>query len=168
MNPTPQPSPPSPRRPEPASRRRSTGTGPAGSAPPSARLFKAPCSQSDRITLFAIRAMATGGLADARAASTLLNAFGLHFRRPLILLRAVMVELTSGTARRIAVAPGCCQRLTGDEARLLAALRHAPANEVRARRRLAALTGRRENPRLLCVSAAYGWALRDLGRPLGN
>lgn len=136
--------------------------------PRPARLFAAPVAPTDRLTLMALRAMAGGGLNDAHAASAMLNAFGLNFRRPLVLLRVMVMELAAGAGRRIRLAPGCCRRMTADEARLLAVLRDAPTNEPRARRRLALLTGRAESPRVLCAAAAYGWALRDLGRPLGG
>jgi hypothetical protein len=134
---------------------------------PRAQLLAAPQGATDRLTLFAARRMALAGLHDAVAANAMFNAFGLGFRRPLVLLRATMLELSGEAGRIIALAPGCCRRMTHDEARLLAVLRHAPADEPRARRHLARLTGRTESPRALCAASAYGWALRDLGRSLG-
>lgn len=132
------------------------------------RMLPAPAGESDRLTLYALRRMALAGLNDAFAASAMVNQFGTGFRRPLLLLRATMLELSQRAARTIALAPGCCRRMTGDEARILAVLRHAPADEPRARRHLARLSGRAENPQVLCTASAYGWALRDLGRPLGG
>ncbi|MBC2665550.1 hypothetical protein H7F51_08445 [Novosphingobium flavum] len=131
-------------------------------------LLNAPQGAADRLTLFALRRMALAGLNDAVAANAMFNGFGIGFRRPLVLLRATMLELSAGAARTIALAPGCCRKMTADEARILAVLRHAPADEPRARRHLARLTGAEESPRVLCTASAYGWALRDLGRPLGS
>ncbi len=131
-------------------------------------LLPAPTAATDRLTLYALRRMAMAGLNDAFAASAMVNHFGTGFRRPLLLLRATMLELSQGACRTIALAPGCCRRMTHDEARILAVLRHAPADETRARRHLARLSGRAESPQVLCTASAYGWALRDLGRPLGG
>lgn len=147
-------------RPAPSSAPRRSG--------PRQPLLPAPTAAVERVTLFALRRMALAGLGDAMAASAMLNHFGIGFRRPLLLLRATMLELSAGAERTIALAPGCCRRMTRDEARILAVLRHAPADEPRARRHLARLTGAAQSPRVLCTAGAYGWALRDLGRPLGT
>jgi hypothetical protein len=136
-----------------------------GPAEPQA-LLPAPQGDSARLTLYALRRMAVAGLNDAYAAQAMLSAFGAGFRRPLVLMRAVVMELARDSARPITVAPACCNRMTRDEARLLAVLRHAPADEPRARRHLTRLTATPEAPRALCTAAAYGWALRDLGRGL--
>lgn len=136
--------------------------------PQPSRFLPTPTCESARLTLRAVRRMAIGGIHDAYAATAILNAHGCAFRRPLVLLRATMAELATHARRRIVVAPWCCLRMTPDEARILAVLRHAPAEEARARRHLRRLTGVAEAPRVLCAASAYGWALRDLGHPLGS
>lgn len=129
-------------------------------------LVRAPTGDSARLTLFAMRRIALAGLADAHAAEAMLRHFGLGFRRPLILLRTVMLELSHGARRPVLLAPCCCGRMTRDEARLLFALRHAPLAERRARRHIAAMSRDDAADRVICAAAAYGWALRDLGRAL--
>jgi len=132
----------------------------------SAGLLPAPQGEGARLTLFALRRIAMAGLADAHAAEAMVRNFGLGFRRPLLLLRTIMLELSHGARRTIVLAPCCCGRITRDEGRLLLALRHAPLNEARARRHLARLTRPDAGDRVLCAAAAYGWALRDLARPV--
>lgn len=75
-----------------------------------------------------MRSMAIGGVNDARAAAMLLNQFGRNYRRPLILLRALMMEMSRVSNRRIRLAPPCCGRITRDEGIILSALgRHESA-----------------------------------------
>ncbi len=66
-----------------------------------------PECENARIALFAMRRMGANGLADARAAHTLFTAFGQSFRRPLVLLRALMADLAGTASGTIAIAP-CC------------------------------------------------------------
>ena len=60
-----------------------------------------------RLLLFVFRRMGAHGLNDAHAANALLHAFGTAFRRPLMLLRAMMADVAGtatgpiGTGRRI-------------------------------------------------------------------
>ena len=68
------------------------------------------------------RLMAIGGVNDASAAALMLGWFGRAYRRPLVLVRALMLELARVSERRILVAPPCCGRLTRDEAVMLRAL----------------------------------------------
>jgi hypothetical protein len=147
-------------------RRRRSATADVPGAPRSRHLLPAPEGEAARLTLHALRRMVSDGITDAWAAQAMIATFGAGFRRPLVLLRAVVLELSHDTARKITLAPACCRRMTRDEARILAVLRHAPADEPRARRHLARLTGTAQAPRALCTAAAYGWALRDLGAPL--
>jgi len=79
----------------------------------------APANPYRRLLLFAVRRMAAGGIADAHAAHALFTGFGLGYRRPLILLRALMAELARVSAAQLKVAPWCCARMTRDEAMLL-------------------------------------------------
>jgi len=131
------------------------------------RLVRNPADAAGRITLFALRRMGAHGLHDAHAANLMLDTFGLPFRRPLVLLRAVMLELSRHTRRPIQLAPCCCGRMTLDEARLLAAMRHGATDAPRAARHLARLAGQVAPP-VLSAAAAYGAALADLGKPLGQ
>ena len=80
-----------------------------------------PCENA-RIALFAMRRMGAQGLADARAAHLLFTAFGQNFRRPLILLRALMADLAGASAGTIAIAPCCCARMTPAESAMLTIL----------------------------------------------
>lgn len=129
------------------------------------RLVRAPEDFSGRMTLFTLRRMGGHGLHDAHAANLMLDTFGLPFRRPLVLLRAVMLELSRMTVRPIKLAPCCCGRMTPDEARLLAVLRHGDSDPARAGRHLARLAGHAALP-VLSAAAAYGAALADLGKGL--
>lgn len=72
--------------------------------------------------LRAARLMAVGGVNDARAAALMLGWFGRNYRRPLVLMRAMMLELARVSQRRIQLGPPCCTRMTRDEALMLRAL----------------------------------------------
>jgi hypothetical protein len=74
-----------------------------------------------------VRMMAVGGVNDARAASLLLSQFGANYRRPLVLIRAMMLELSRASRRKILLAPPCCGRITADEALMLSALERSDA-----------------------------------------
>jgi hypothetical protein len=71
-----------------------------------------------RLFLFVIRRMAAAGVNDAHASSALLGNFGISYRRPLILMRAMMLELARVSNRKILVGPCCYAGMTDDEARL--------------------------------------------------
>ncbi len=68
------------------------------------------------------RLMAIGGANDARATSIMIGWFGRNYRRPLVLMRAMMLEMARISQRRIQLAPPCTNRLTRDEALMLRAL----------------------------------------------
>ena len=86
----------------------------------------APASPYLRLALFAIRRMAVGGIADAHAAHAIFTGFGLGYRRPLVLLRTLMTELSRVSTVKLTVAPYCCPRVTRDEAMLLNSIAEAP------------------------------------------
>ena len=69
-----------------------------------------------------VRLMATGGIDDARAATLLLGRFGRAYRRPLILTRALVLELARTSHRKITLASPCCHRITSDEVVILRAI----------------------------------------------
>lgn len=77
---------------------------------------------AERVMLIAMRRMGAHGLHDAHAAMLIFNTYGIGFRRPLVLLRAFMMELARGAQRQIVIAPCCARRMTRDEGRLLACL----------------------------------------------
>ena len=59
-----------------------------------------PDRQSERTVLFAIRRMAAHGVRDVAAAWLLIDFYSTGFRRPLVLLRAFMLELTHAARDR--------------------------------------------------------------------
>jgi hypothetical protein len=121
---------------------------------------------NSRLLLFAIRRVASGGLNDAHAANALLSAFGLAYRRPLVLLRAMMAELSRVSARKILVAPCCCPRMTAAESSLLEAVSSAVDDAFGAHRLLCAMLGKDNCLGALSSAQALGQAFADLGRPL--
>lgn len=78
-----------------------------------------PGGYGNRLFLFVMRRMATAGVNDAHAANAMLGAFGKSYRRPLVLMRAMMLELARAASRKILVAPCCCARMTADEAAIM-------------------------------------------------
>lgn len=120
---------------------------------------------SHRLLLRVMRLMAIGGLNDAAAAATLLGRFGRAYRRPLVLMRALMLELSRTSHRQIALAPPCCGRITRDEAIILRAIVRTESE----------FTARHDDARLLlgvdhalgaatCVQAVAA-CFADLGAP---
>ena len=126
----------------------------------------APSDPIQRLALFAVRRMAAHGIRDAHAAQMMLTSFGINFRRPLVLLRAYMVELSQVSRRTITIAPCCTLRMTIDEARIVGILATAASNPANAAQHLRCLTGSRAISSPLSVAAAFSAALADLGRPL--
>ena len=127
-----------------------------------------PDCYNERLLLFAARRMAAHGLNDAHAAHAMLGWFGLGFRRPLILLRALMAELSRTSTRRLVVAPCCCSRMTAAEKTLLEAIRRANGEPHGAHASLAALSGVSLCLGTLGSAQAVAQAFADLGRPLGH
>jgi len=103
---------------------RSHADGPNDPAPRHCRMLPhpAPEHETTRMLLFAFRRMAQHGLRDAVAAERMLGHFGAHFRAPLILLRAFVLELAQKGERNIAIAHCCTPRMTADEAAILAVM----------------------------------------------
>ncbi|MFS0735679.1 DUF6628 family protein [Sphingomonas sp. 1P06PA] len=127
----------------------------------------APQSRDQRLMLFAIRRIAVGGLDDAHAAHAFLIAFGRSFRRPLLLTRALMAEVSRVSATRILVAPCCCPRATAHEAGLLDAITAAIQDPRGAHDRLAAMLNVRHCLGAITSAQAVAQAFADLGRPIG-
>ena len=125
-----------------------------------------PAGYGNRLFLFAMRRMASAGVNDAHAANAMLGAFGRSYRRPLVLMRAMMLELARVSSRRILVAPCCCSRMTVDEALMMQATGEALTQPERAYERVSALLGNDHALGALTCIQAVAQAHADLGRPL--
>jgi len=121
-----------------------------------------------RIVLFAMRRMGANGLADARAAHVMFTAFGQGFRRPLVLMRALMAELASSAAGTIAIAPCCCARMTPAEAALISIVARIESAPDTARLLTADLLGVRRVENVLMAAGAVATAFADEGRPVAD
>lgn len=119
-----------------------------------------------RVALFAIRRMGANGLADARAAHALFTAFGEAFRRPLLLMRALMADLAACSASPIAIAPCCCARMTPAERALLTVIARIEYAPETARLLMQDLIGLRRVDGVLASAAAVAAAFADEGRPV--
>lgn len=125
-----------------------------------------PEAPSARLLLFGIRQIGANGLEDAAAAHAFITGFGKDFRRPLLLLRALMAEMSAASAGPIQIAPWCCPRMTGPETALLAALARVEHNPASAQLLLADLLGIRNAGGIVATAHALANAFRDLGLPL--
>ncbi|MFD1787235.1 DUF6628 family protein [Sphingomonas floccifaciens] len=126
-----------------------------------------PDDPAPRLLLFAVRQMGAHGVDDAAAAHAFITAFGKDFRRPLILLRTLMLELSSAAQRPLQIAPWCCSRMTGCESALLAVVAKSLDNEAAARLLLADLLATRDPTGPLATATALAMAFADCGLPLG-
>ena len=88
----------------------------------SALVMPAPSDPLTRMMLVAIRRMAAHGIRDAHAANMVITTLGIHFRMPLVLLRAFMLEMAQASRRSITLAPCYSCRMTRDEERLMTVL----------------------------------------------
>jgi hypothetical protein len=129
-----------------------------------------PALQSDdpgaRLLLFGIRQMGAHGLNDACAAHSFVTAFGKGFQRPLLLLRALMAEMSAASARPIQIAPWCCARMTAAEAGILTVIGRVRTSPEAAALLLADLTGLRDAASLLTTAHALSNAFADMGLPI--
>jgi hypothetical protein len=129
-----------------------------------------PAVQSDdpgaRLMLFGIRQMGAHGLNDACAAHAFVTAFGRGFQRPLVLLRALMAEMSAASARPVQIAPWCCPRMTAAEAALLSALGRVRTNPQAASLLLGDLLGLRDPGGIVATTHALSNAFADMGLPL--
>lgn len=119
-----------------------------------------------RLFLFTLRRMASAGVDDAHAANALLGHFGKSYRRPLILMRAMMLELSRVSNRRISVAACCCARITPDEARLLEAVATAQVTPHSAYENLATVLDSPVALGALTCAQAVAQSFADLARPI--
>lgn len=121
-----------------------------------------------QLALFAMRRIGAHGLADARAGQAMLCAFGQRFRRPLILMRALMAELAATSAAPISIAPCCCARMTPAEAALVTILARVETAPEAARFLMADLLGLRRVDGVMVSAAAVAAAFADEGRPIAG
>src|SRR3546814_1315346 len=119
-----------------------------------------------RLCLFVVRRMATAGVNDAHAANAMLGAFGRSYRRPLVLMRAMMLEMARTSSRKILIAPCCCSRMTSDEALMMQAIGGALRSPRSAYEDVAALLGNDHALGAPTCLQAVAQAHCDLGRPL--
>ena len=125
-----------------------------------------PGGYGNRLFLYVVRRMASAGVNDAHAANAMLGAFGRSYRRPLILMRAMMLELARSATRKILVAPCCCARMTADEAMLMQAVGEALQTPPAAYDQISTLLGSGDALAALTCLQAVAQAHGDLGRPL--
>jgi hypothetical protein len=128
--------------------------------------YAAPASPYNRLLLFAIRRMAAGGIDDAHAAHAIFTACGLAFRRPLILVRALMAEVARVASARLLVAPCCCPRMTDDEHALLTAIANANEDARGSHEAFCALLHVRQCLGIVTSAQAVSASFADLGMPL--
>jgi hypothetical protein len=115
-----------------------------------------------RTALFAVRRMAAHGVRDVSAAWLLIDCYSTGFRRPLVLLRAFMLELAHAARAPIRVAPCCAPRMTRDEGLIVAVLRLAASDPAAAGDALAELTQCREVCEPLSAAAVFARATAEL------
>lgn len=125
-----------------------------------------PACHNRRLLLFAIRRVAAHGLNDAHATHAFFVSFGRSFRRPLVLLRALMAEVSRISRTRLMIAPCCCPRLTGAEANLLAVIASANDDPAGAHARLSGMLDVRHCLGALSSAQAVALAFEDCGKPL--
>lgn len=125
-----------------------------------------PDDPGSRLLLFGVRQIGAGGLHDAATAHAFFTAFGKGFRRPLLLLRTLMAEMSAAAAGPIQIAPWCCARMTQAEGSILDILAAASDDPARGRLLLADLLGKREVDGVLATGAALSAAFSDAGLPL--
>ena len=131
-------------------------------------MFALPADRSTRLLLFVVRRMSFGGIRDAHAANALLGTFGRGYRRPLVLMRAMMLELARASARLILVAPCCCPRMTEDEMRIAGAALTALRDPGAAHFGLTLLLDNEAAIGALTCMQAVAQAFADAGRPLAE
>lgn len=125
-----------------------------------------PASPYARLLLYGVRRMAAGGIDDAFAAHAFFAGFAIGYRRPLVLLRAAMAEMSRVAGVKVVVAPCCCPRMTGHESALLRAAAGALAEPDRAHALLTGMLKVRECLGLLTSLQAVNAAFADCGMPL--
>ncbi|MDG5487429.1 hypothetical protein NYR55_02155 [Sphingomonas sp. BGYR3] len=119
-----------------------------------------------RLLMHGLRRTGMHGLDDAMTASIFMSAFGGRYRRPLVLLRSLMAELSSLASGPIRISPPCCGRMTVDEALLADAIAAAATDPGRTRVLLGDVIGRRMVDGPAATAALLARAFADGGHPL--
>lgn len=119
-----------------------------------------------RLLLFGVRQMGAHGLHDACTAHAFVTAFGKGFQRPLVLLRALMQEMSAHSAGPIQIAPWCCARMTGAESALLRILGRVRAQPQVSAVLLADLLGIRDATGVLVTAHALANCFANMGLAL--
>jgi hypothetical protein len=120
-----------------------------------------PAGRIERSVLFAVRRMAAHGVRDVSAAWLILDLFSTGFRRPLVLLRAFMLELSHTATASIRVAPCCATRMTEHEGLILLTLFGAADDMTAAEDALVRLTGNSRVFEPLSAAAVFGRAIGE-------
>ena len=120
-----------------------------------------PDDRIERSVLFAVRRMAAHGVRDVSAAWLILDLFSTGFRRPLVLLRAFMLELAHAATGPIRVAPCCAPRMTEHEGLIMLTLFGAARDMASAEDALARLTGNSHVFEPLSAAAVFGRAIGE-------
>jgi hypothetical protein len=110
--------------------------------------------------------MAIHGLHDAYVTMLMLEHFGLHFRKPLVLMRALLMEVSQTTRQPIQIAPCCAPRMTPAENSLLRAMACAAQDPAQAGEHLRELTDAPAIEGLLATTRVLASAFVDPGRVL--
>jgi hypothetical protein len=120
-----------------------------------------PAGRTERTVLFALRRMAAHGVRDANACWLMLDLFGPRFRRPLVLLRAFMLELSHAARGPVRVAACCTPRMTADEAEILKILFGAAYDLPSAEDALSSLTRNPGVGEALSAAAVFARAVTE-------
>jgi hypothetical protein len=128
--------------------------------------FAAPVEPNRRLLLYCLRRMGAHGLNDAHAANAMLGAFGIAYRRPLVMLRVFVQETAHMAQRKISITGCCCMRMTFDEARLVDAIATAESDIRNAALLLRQAMATEQSLGALCAAQAVQAAFADLGRRL--
>jgi hypothetical protein len=126
-----------------------------------------PAGRIERSVLFAVRRMAAHGVRDVSAAWLILDQFSTGFRRPLVLLRAFMLELSHTATASIRVAPCCATRMTEHEGLILLTLFGAADDMTAAEDALVQLTRNKQVFEPLSAAAVFGRAIGEQVRVKG-
>lgn len=128
---------------------------------------RVPQQHAVHLALYVFRRMGAHGIEDAHAANALLGTFGLAYRRPLLVMRAMVLDLSKWSRRKIRLAGCCCRRMTADEALLVEALLLADQDPDHSEALLAALLGSPHAMATLATVQAVSAAFCDAGHFLG-
>jgi hypothetical protein len=128
--------------------------------------FAAPVEPNRRLLLYCLRRMGTHGLDDAHAANAMISAFGMPYRRPLVMFRVFVQETALMAERKIYIAGCCCLRMTIDEARLIDAIATAESDLRNAALLLRQAMGTEHSLGALSAAQAVQAAFADLGQRL--